>query len=54
ALPVPPASADVVCACHVLEHIPAAGRDAFLDKLVAAAKGPSSSTCRRACAWPWN
>lgn len=38
ALPLPPGSADVVCACHVLEHVPAAGRDAFLDTLVGAAR----------------
>ncbi len=38
ALPLPPDSADVVCACHVLEHIPPEGRDAFLDQLTAVSR----------------
>jgi len=33
ALPFPPASVDVVCACHVLEHVPPASRFDFLDAL---------------------
>ena len=37
-LPLPPDAADVVCACHVFEHIPAARRDAFLDQLVDTAR----------------
>lgn len=37
-LPLPADSADVVCACHVLEHIPPAGRDAFLDRLLAVSR----------------
>ncbi|MEA3187900.1 MAG: hypothetical protein QOD99_1730 [Chthoniobacter sp.] len=36
--PLPPRSFDIVSACHVLEHIPAGERPAFLDKLCAAAK----------------
>ncbi len=38
-LPLPAGSVDVVCACHVLEHIPPDGRDAFLDQMVATAGG---------------
>ena len=38
-LPLPAGSVDVVCACHVLEHIPPGRRDAFLDQLVATARG---------------
>jgi len=32
-LPFPPGSADVVAACHVLEHVPPGDRDRFLDSL---------------------
>jgi hypothetical protein len=37
-LPLPGGSADVVCACHVLEHIAPEQRDAFLDRLVAVSR----------------
>jgi SAM-dependent methyltransferase len=37
-LPLPAGAADVVCACHVLEHIPPEGRDAFLDQLLRVAR----------------
>ncbi len=33
ALPFPPRSVDVVCACHVLEHVPPEARFDFLDAL---------------------
>ncbi|MDX2475086.1 MAG: class I SAM-dependent methyltransferase [Candidatus Krumholzibacteria bacterium] len=38
ALPLEPDSVDVVCACHVLEHIPPGQRDQFLDQLLATAR----------------
>ncbi len=37
-LPLEANSVDIVCACHVLEHIPVGQRDQFLDQLVATAK----------------
>ncbi len=37
-LPLTPGSVDVVCACHVLEHIAPAQRDGFLDQLVATSR----------------
>lgn len=39
ALPFPARSVDAVVACHVLEHVPAAARFAFLDSLRAVSRG---------------
>ena len=39
ALPFAPATFDVVCACHVFEHIPPEQRTGFLDNLVTASRG---------------
>jgi len=39
ALPFPSGSVDVVAACHVLEHVPSAAREPFLDSLLRVSRG---------------